>query len=903
MAGCAHMLSDIKGARASIRSKVDIIKVIIDDLGPPVKSTGRDSFWFCPIHNETNSPSFSAHITMQIFLCFGCQEKGDVVAWTQIHHGVSTHEALELLSERYGVDISEFQKPPTQEELVLARYQSICEEVANYCNSLLLNDKQRLDWYKSDTGFDLDKIVTYSIGYSNSTDNLTRHLFSKISGLTQDDIHKLELENRLLWNNSLIYPIRDHVGKVTKFYAKPLNPPPDFGGKYVGTSHNHPLFTHKILYGLDVIRKGVRKTRSVRVCEGFKAAIASGGVAVMGTQLHDAQIELLREHDVKEIRIAFDGDSAGQTASVRVLEYLDTIHGINVFIAQMPNGTQPDGIVKTLGKEALDTIFKSAVLPIQFFVDLRRDNTGQLSSVAKHTIVNELKTKLANISDISAEANARYLADTLGIDIEAIRTYIAEIKIAKGGLYNREAEECVIAHVLLNPKSWSVVKQQAPESRVFTVSACEKIFKAIDMAYLKAREVNNTAGVTPQSVKDELAILFPHMLDLSKAVDALIAREQKYDFNDALLRVMDLYRRRLGIEQSRTLSAMLQDLGRNTSDIVSSYRRKLVTSLEIRKNEAITPVELSDRVVKILEQRSLKKSSIVGYDFSVLKDVDGEKHPCLPCLSVSLSGLQDGHQVIISANSGVGKSLLGLQMAESISICPDPPDQVPALWIPLEMNADETGFRILSHLSGVNNTLIQSSMLTEEQSLRVTKAAEMYAKGQLYIRKPRTGTIDEIFSIVDEMVFKYGIKAVFLDYIQLIADGIQDRGASREQVIGRASKVMKNQIAEGIGIVSVCIAQQNRLNFRAGEPGKIESVGGSYQVSQDADDFMIIAEKTPEQMAESKDRGNRILLLDKRRGGTSDTKIDMDLDTSRHVNLRFTEKMPPEQVIGILGKI
>ena len=84
-----------------------------------------------------------------------------------------------------------------------------------------------------------------------------------------------------------------------------------------------------------------------------------------------------------------------------------------------------------------------------------------------------------------------------------------------------------------------------------------------------------------------------------------------------------------------------------------------------------------------IQERMARKTAIVGFDFSKIVDVDGQSHLCLPGLTLALSGLQRKHQTIISANTGVGKSLLSLQMAVSLSICPDFEDQVPVLWIPL----------------------------------------------------------------------------------------------------------------------------------------------------------------------------------------------------------------------------
>ena len=308
---------------------------------------------------------------------------------------------------------------------------------------------------------------------------------------------------------------------------------------------------------------------------------------------------------------------------------------------------------------------------------------------------------------------------------------------------------------------------------------------------------------------------------------------------------------------------------------------------------------LAEAMQKEIQARQANTSEIIGHDFSRIIDIDGQIIPCLTGLTYALSGLQKQHQVIISANSGVGKSLLALQMAVSLSICPKPADQIPVLWVPLEMNEMEITMRIISMLTGIDNNKVQRARFSSDENARYLKAMDMIAMSQFYIKKPATGTIDEIFSIYDEFKFKYGIQVGFLDYIQLISAGAADKNTSREETIGRASKLLKRQVAENMRICSVAVAQLNKADFKAGEVRKQENIGGSYQISQDADDLMTITEKTDQQIQEERSmKGNRKIFLDKRRGGASDIMLDLDLDCLRTMSLRYVECVSPGQMMG-----
>jgi len=892
-------ISNLKAARHLIRESIDIVRVVSDDLGPAPKETGSDSLWCCPFHSE-NTPSFGVHGGMRIYHCFGCQVGGDVVSWMQNYHNMHQAAAISTLAAKYGVNISQYERQPTQDELNTIRYQSIMNMAADFCSSQMLSNKQMLDWYRSDTGFSLEQIVDYDVGYSISADALSRHLFKTDPTISQSEIDRLELGRRILWDNAIVYPIRDHDGKATRFYNKPMSPPPDFGGKYVGTSASHPLFTHKLLYGFSNVKKTLRQSGySIRVVEGQKAAIASGGVAVLGSSIHDEQIELLKEHSVKEVRVLFDGDDTGRASSGKLLYNAHKFGDMSLLIGKLPDDKQPDDIAK-IDKLALDFVYNGAVIPIAYYLNSKRSATGVIQSTDKFGIITELREYLLSISDIQLDLTAKYLADELVVNADSVHSYVADLKLTKGGMLNRDAEQSVLRYAILHPEYWSTLRQVIADPRAFTQLSYQYIYTTLNVLHNRARDLSGASSVTVRSLKDEVSISYPQHKELSAVVDETISADQKYEFIDSLTKVCDLHRRRTGVNQSKLFISHLQDLTKPTVDIVSGYRRQLVSSIDIRKDDANTPDQLASSIALELQARSLMTGPIVGHDFSTIIDVDGQKIPCLTGLTLALSGLQKQHQVVISANSGVGKSLLALQMAVSLSVCPQPADRVPVLWIPLEMNTTETTMRVISMLSGVDNNKVQRMNLSNTESIRVNKAINMVSQGLLYIKKPRTGSIDEIFSIIDEYHFKYGIKAVFLDYIQLISSGELDRGLSREEVIGRASKIMKNQVAEALGMASVCIAQQNRSNYKAGEVGSIENVGGSYQISQDADDFLILAAKTQEQMNETKNsNANRLVFVDKRRGGASDIMVEAHLDIVNPCSLRFIEKLTPGELLGL----
>lgn len=883
-----RMISDVRGAIAHVKSCLDIATVVGDELGVPSK-TGQDTMWCCPFHGE-KTPSFSAYGPMQIYHCFGCGKSGDAVGFITNYKGMTTMEAVRHLVGKYSIDISEYERPATPEELRRSKLEAIYQAIAEHCAKAIYKNQSLLDAYKVETGFDDDTIIDYGVGYSNNHDSIINVAYGL--GATEADVKDLELYSNLMWDNSLVYPIRTTSGQVVRFHNKPLTPPPSFGGKYVGTSTNNPLFSNGVLFGAHLINKTNRNR--VNIFEGQKAAMAGRGVALLGSSIHAEQIELLKTIGTKIAVFLFDGDTAGKNAADKVFLEQERFSGLVPLIGKMYDGMQPDDLVRALGFDALAGVANTAVTPLENYIESRATEATELSQ--KTELLFSVSHPLSKMSDANLELAAAYLAGKLGISAESVVRHVAELKTNSAGLSNPDAEHSILKAVLDVPRYWSTVKQSVYSIDYLTVDQYRPIFTAIAAVHEKSAKLGiNSDDISLQSIIDQLG---------SKSTDivAIVNREAAYTLNESIFKVVDLYKRRAGIDQGRELGLKLRDSSKTTVQILSEHRKKLVSTLDYKKDSDSSPDTLAAALERELQARSLITSSIIGHDFSKIIDVDGKQISCLDGLCLALSGLQKQHQVIISAQSGVGKSILGVQMATALAVSPKPADQIPVLWIPLEMNKIEISMRIISLLTGVNNTLVQTGKFSTAQASRVKAATQKIASSQLYIHRPSNPNVEELFAVIDEHKFKYGIEAVFLDYIQMTMAGPNDRGAKREEVIGRASKMMKFQVAEDMGVASVCIAQQNRSNYEEGETGNIQGVGGSYQISQDADDFMIIANKTSEQMTnENGLKGNRKVFLDKRRGGQSDIIIDLNLDDTKDVSLRFTECISIEKMIGMNG--
>jgi DNA primase catalytic core len=869
--------------RKALKAHVDIQQLVISDLGEPATSSGDNNFHWCPFHGEKNKPSLAVSSKMHFYKCFGCRAGGDAINWMRERHNVSLVEAIDSLAQKYNFDLRPFIRPATPQEVLQDRYYHIYRVATEFCHTTLVNNPQYLSLYIHDTGFTTEQIATYKVGYSASSNGLVNFLYTSIQGLSNDDVNKLELTNSSMWDGAFVYPIHNASGQVSSFRNKPVAGVA--AGKYLGTSKNNPLFEEGLVYGLYQTKQLIKQNEGkIVVVEGQKAAISTRSVAVMGTNISEKQLETLRDYGVTQITAVFDGDQAGYAASLRLLDEARNFTGILLKIGQLPLAAQPDTLIGQEGLSAWHAVVDSAQLPIEFYISNKLAYGGQLTIQQKYQIITELAGFLRQLSGLEADVTSTFLAERLQVDAEHVRVHIQSLRAQESQLSNVKAEAAVLHHIVLTPPNISLAKQQMIEPDTFTMPQHQWIYQAIVSCHNKYH-----GNFNPQTVRDEIGLIAPKFIAESvSALDGLVLESPTYEYQVAVQKVVDLWRRRQAIVESNKLSAGMRDLTVATDQSVTAFRRKLITAVSVHDQQANTPQQLAEKARTEMYARAARPGGVVGMDFS-----DGGR---MYGLNAVLSGLQPGHMTVIAANQGAGKSLMALNMIKPIAI----DQRIPWLWIPQEMTDNETIFRLNSIISGVDNNHIQKGRLTNEERDKVEWGFNQIYQGKLFCYKPQGGSIDEVLAAIDDYKFRHGIMGVTWDYLQLVGSSKEQRGMSREEILGDASRIMKNEVAEKMKICALVIAQLNRSDYKEGQIRSGEHMGGSYRISQDCDDLMTVYKKTLDQIAEDgKERGNGKVYVNKRRGGVADLMFHCDFDRYNEFNLRFRECLTQEELVGV----
>ena len=129
------------------------------------------------------------------------------------------------------------------------------------------------------------------------------------------------------------------------FQARKLHEDDPLPPKYVNTPESELFHKGAILYGLDKARAAIAREDRACVVEGNTDVIAlrQAGfepvVASMGTALTDQQLKELGRL-TKRLWLAFDGDAAGETATLRGME-LAAKQGFDVKVVALPAGIDP----------------------------------------------------------------------------------------------------------------------------------------------------------------------------------------------------------------------------------------------------------------------------------------------------------------------------------------------------------------------------------------------------------------------------------------------------------------------------------------------------------------------------------------------------------------------------------
>ena len=359
-----------------LRTRASIAQVAGRKISWDQKKTNinRGDYWApCPFHQEKTA-SFHVDDKKGFYYCFGCQAKGDALSFIRETENVNFMEAVEILARECGMTV------PTQDPkaVEISKKRDTLSEIVEEANIFYQNQ------LKSETGHiaqaymkkrQLKKEwqVMFQIGFApNNANQLEKHLSAKNisvekmieAGLVAKSDDGKKTYDR--FRNRIIFPIKDIRGKSIAFGGRALDP--NAPAKYINSPESSLFDKGRTLYNHKNARDNLKKGNHLIVAEGYMDVIAltaagfNAAVAPLGTAITESQLRMMWRLTDEPV-IALDGDQAGINAAMRAIDLalpLLTI-GKSLRFAVLPQGQDPDDIIKSDGKERMKEIIQNAV--------------------------------------------------------------------------------------------------------------------------------------------------------------------------------------------------------------------------------------------------------------------------------------------------------------------------------------------------------------------------------------------------------------------------------------------------------------------------------------------------------------------------------------------------------------
>ncbi|BAW00130.1 DNA primase [Lysobacter enzymogenes] len=407
-------------------ARTDIVEVI--GARVPLKRQGKEYSARCPFHDE-RSPSFWVSPTKQFYHCFGCGAHGTAISFLMNYDRLEFLDAVDELAKRVGVEVPRDTRARNEnsdtQDLIHALEAAQRFFLRQYSTS------GKAQGYLDNRGVSIDIRDRFGIGYAPDgfnglrdalgTDERRLKLLDRAGLLSKNDSGRVYDKFR----DRVMFPIHDRRGRVIAFGGRVLDK--DDGPKYLNSPET-PLF-HKgrELYGLWQVRQTHNKIPRLIVVEGYMDVIAlfqhgvDTAVATLGTATTPDHAELLFRN-AADVYFCFDGDRAGRGAAWKAVESVlpRMKDGRQAFFLFLPEGEDPDTLVRQEGADGFDRRLQEAMPLSQFLFDSLAADVNLHTLEGKGRLAERAKPLLTQIPDGAfADLMQQRLTELTGVGARA----------------------------------------------------------------------------------------------------------------------------------------------------------------------------------------------------------------------------------------------------------------------------------------------------------------------------------------------------------------------------------------------------------------------------------------------------------------------------------------------------
>lgn len=365
-----------------LKNRINIVDVVEGYVS--LNRKGGKYWACCPFHHE-KTPSFSVDET-GMYYCFGCHKGGDVISFVQDIEHTDFMGAVSILAAKAGMTVPEFSKKEGGTGISKRkrdRLYSLMREAASFYHKSLVGDagKAARD-YLENRGISRPTLTSFGLGFApgNALIDRLRDMGYSNDEMLDAGVAGTGKSGRLydVLGGRLIVPIINNLKQVIAFGGRVLEKGEQ--PKYRNTKETVIFDKSRELFGQHTIKKAMIEgaVDSVIMVEGYMDVISlyQAGIkncmASMGTALTVQQARLLKRYADK-VYISYDGDFAGQKATMRGLDILYG-EGLSVKVVSVPGGKDPDEYVREFGKRGYMDLLSQAKPLFEYKLDKLAEN-------------------------------------------------------------------------------------------------------------------------------------------------------------------------------------------------------------------------------------------------------------------------------------------------------------------------------------------------------------------------------------------------------------------------------------------------------------------------------------------------------------------------------------------------
>ena len=438
-----------------IYAAANIVEIIGDYV--TLKKKGVNYQACCPFHQE-KTPSFVVSPTKGVYKCFGCGKGGNAVTFIMEQEGISYPEALKIVAKRYGITVEEREltkedvERNNNRESMFALNSWAAEWFSTYLAGSVEGRSVGMSYFAQKRGFTDATIRKFGLGFCpQKGDEMSlaalqsgyKEEFSLSTGLSL----KRESDGRLYdrFRDRVMFPVHNISGRVVAFGGRTLRTDKQVA-KYQNSPESEIYSKKRELYGLYFAKKAIQQHDAVIMVEGYTDVISmhqagvENVVASSGTSLTVEQVQLLHRF-TRNITVIYDGDAAGQKASLRGIDII-LKEGMNVRVVLLPEDEDPDSFARKHTAEELQAYIRENEEDfLSFKAKLLMKDAGR-DPIRRSEVISDMVGSIICVQDaIQRSVFTKECARIMEVDENVLISEVARKRISQTG--DREAMEFV----------------------------------------------------------------------------------------------------------------------------------------------------------------------------------------------------------------------------------------------------------------------------------------------------------------------------------------------------------------------------------------------------------------------------------------------------------------------------